>query len=169
MQKVRVAASMFAGCGGSSTGLQLAGYDVRYASEFVPTAIATYRANWPKTHVDTRDIRTVDARDVLPYATKIHYGGRGYKSADAPYPTITAIGHRLDEQSVLSTGGFIETRTGERRKLRIPELMRLFGFPRDYEFTGSFAKQWERLGRSHAPLQVYYVASEARRILEENA
>ena len=87
-------------------------------------------------------------------------------SAHAPYPTITAIGHRLDEQSVMSTGGFIETKSGDRRKLTIREVARLFGYPRDYKFTGSFAKQWERLGRSHAPLQVYYVASAVRAVLD---
>lgn len=63
------AISTFSGCGGSSTGLALAGFDVRAALEFVPEAATTYRANYPKTPVVERDIRTVTGRDMLTAAS----------------------------------------------------------------------------------------------------
>jgi DNA (cytosine-5)-methyltransferase 1 len=43
----------------------MAGFDVRYANEFVPAARDTYRANFPGTFVDERDIREVEGADVL--------------------------------------------------------------------------------------------------------
>lgn len=60
-----VAASLFSGCGGSSLGYRMAGFDVRYASEFVPAARETYEANAPSTFVDPRDVREVTGDDVL--------------------------------------------------------------------------------------------------------
>ena len=56
--------STFSGCGGGCLGLTWAGYECLWASEFVPEAAATYRANFPDTPVDTRDIRTVGASDI---------------------------------------------------------------------------------------------------------
>ena len=57
--------STFSGAGGSCIGMKLAGFDVRWASEFVPSAQDTYRANHTDTHLDTRDIREVTADDIL--------------------------------------------------------------------------------------------------------
>ncbi|MCM1964854.1 DNA cytosine methyltransferase [Streptomyces sp. G1] len=60
------AASTFSGCGGSSLGYRMAGFRVGWASEFIPAAQDTYRANAaPYTILDTRDIREVTARDIL--------------------------------------------------------------------------------------------------------
>jgi DNA (cytosine-5)-methyltransferase 1 len=59
-------ASSFAGAGGSCTGYRMARYRVVWASEFVPEAAETYRANCaPGCVVDTRDIRDVTPEDVL--------------------------------------------------------------------------------------------------------
>ena len=58
-------ASTFSGCGGSCLGYRMAGYKVAWASEFIPAAQETYRANHPETHLDTRDIRTVRPEDIL--------------------------------------------------------------------------------------------------------
>ena len=58
-------ATTFAGGGGSSTGYEMAGYSVIWANEFVEAARATYRANHPDTHLDPRDIRDVQAADIL--------------------------------------------------------------------------------------------------------
>lgn len=57
--------STFSGAGGSCIGMKLAGFDVLWASEFVPSAQDTYRANHKTTHLDTRDIRDVTAEDIL--------------------------------------------------------------------------------------------------------
>lgn len=59
------AVSTFSGCGGSSLGYKLAGFRVLWASEFIPAAQDTYRANHPDTILDTRDVRTVKAQDIL--------------------------------------------------------------------------------------------------------
>ena len=59
------AISTFSGCGGSSLGYKMAGFRVLWASEFIPAAQETYRANHPKTILDTRDIRQVKPKDIL--------------------------------------------------------------------------------------------------------
>lgn len=59
-------ASLFSGCGGSSLGYRMAGFQVVYANEFVEAAADTYRANMAAgTWLDQRDIRTVEASDLL--------------------------------------------------------------------------------------------------------
>lgn len=58
--------STFSGCGGSCLGLEMAGFDVRYASEFVAAARETYVLNHAEhVHVDPRDIRAVKAEEIL--------------------------------------------------------------------------------------------------------
>jgi hypothetical protein len=57
--------STFSGCGGSCLGYRMAGYRVLWASEFIPAAAETYRANHPDTILDTRDIRKVQPEDIL--------------------------------------------------------------------------------------------------------
>jgi DNA (cytosine-5)-methyltransferase 1 len=60
------AVSTFSGCGGSSLGYRMAGFKMLWASEFVPAAQETYRANAaPYTVLDTRDIREVTGQDIL--------------------------------------------------------------------------------------------------------
>jgi DNA (cytosine-5)-methyltransferase 1 len=59
------AISLFSGCGGSSLGYRMAGYEVLYANEFVETARNCYRLNNKKTYIDDRDIRTVTGKDIL--------------------------------------------------------------------------------------------------------
>lgn len=57
--------STFSGCGGACLGFEYAGFDLRYANEFIPEAQTTYRANHPDVHLDGRDIRTVTAQEIL--------------------------------------------------------------------------------------------------------
>ena len=57
------AVSTFSGAGGGCLGLIWSGFDVAWASEFVPAAADTYRANF-STHLDTRDIREVTADEI---------------------------------------------------------------------------------------------------------
>ena len=59
------AVSTFSGCGGSCLGLEMAGFEIVMASEFVEPARDTYRLNHPGVFVDDRDIRTVTADDIL--------------------------------------------------------------------------------------------------------
>ena len=57
--------STFSGGGGSCLGYRMAGYHVLWANEFVEEAQKTYRANHKHTILNTRDIRTVTAQEIL--------------------------------------------------------------------------------------------------------
>lgn len=62
------AVSTFSGCGGSSLGYRMAGFKVVWANEFIPAARDTYRANFPETRLDARDIRQVEPGEILDAA-----------------------------------------------------------------------------------------------------
>jgi DNA (cytosine-5)-methyltransferase 1 len=47
--------------------MQMAGFTTLWASEFIPAAQQTYRANFPNTHLDTRDIREVSSSEIEDY------------------------------------------------------------------------------------------------------
>lgn len=55
---------LFAGAGGLSEGLREAGFTPLYANEISPRYAQTYATNHPGTHVDSRDIRKVDAKKI---------------------------------------------------------------------------------------------------------
>jgi DNA (cytosine-5)-methyltransferase 1 len=46
----------------------------------------------------------------------------------------------------------------ENRRLTITELKRIGGFPDDFILTGTFAQQWERIGRAVSPPLMHYLA-----------
>ena len=64
---MRKGISFFSGCGGSSLGYKLAGIDIVYANEFIKKAYETYGLNFPNTYVDIRDIREIEAKEMLAY------------------------------------------------------------------------------------------------------
>lgn len=57
--------STFSGCGGSSLGYKLAGFDVEACVEFIPSAADTYKENHPNTKIILEDIRNVTGKSVL--------------------------------------------------------------------------------------------------------
>ena len=57
--------STFSGCGGSSTGYELAGYDVIMAVEMDNHAVETYKLNHPKTKIYHGDIHNLTVDKVL--------------------------------------------------------------------------------------------------------
>lgn len=69
---------------------------------------------------------------------------------EKPVQTITASG---GEPSIASV-----THPTERRKFTIAELRRICGFPDDFILTGTYAQQWERLGRAVPPPMMEKVA-----------
>lgn len=84
-----------------------------------------------------------------------------FGSLDQPSPTIMAGGAR-------TSGEVRSSVTRVRRKLTIPEVKRLSGFPDDYELVGSFAIQWERCGDCVPPPMMAAVAATIRdKILKE--
>jgi DNA (cytosine-5)-methyltransferase 1 len=90
------AASTFSGCGGSSLGYRLAGYRVLYASEFIDAARETYQTNAPTTIVDGRDIRAVQAEDVLDLL-KMKPGELDLLDGSPPCASFSTAGNREDD------------------------------------------------------------------------
>ena len=299
--------STFSGCGGSCLGFRMAGYTTIFASEFIPAAQETYRANHPGVYMDTRDIRQLTAQDIfeatgtqrgevdvlegsppcasfsmagkrdaswgdikpysdtkqrvddlffefsrivddlqpkvfvaenvkgltigkargylkeillslrgcgykvkcavldaqyfgvpqhrerlifigvrddlgkeptfpkpaqrpvplkaaLPHIVRFRVGGgpNKWKLSINPMDTVVQSGAELSETAYLSANGFCETDIFEKRKFTIPELKRICGFPDDFILTGTFAQQWERLGRAVAPPMMAAVAAHIR-------
>ena len=73
---------------------------------------------------------------------------------DAPVQTVTAEGGLASLASV--------AHPVECRKFSIAELKRICSFPDDFVLTGTFAQQWERLGRAVPPLMMRAIATTLR-------
>jgi DNA (cytosine-5)-methyltransferase 1 len=86
-------ASLFSGGGGSSLGYAMAGMEVVWASEFVAAARETYRANFPDTHVDERDVRLVQPEDILA-ATGLKVGELDVLDGSPPCASFSTAGKR---------------------------------------------------------------------------
>jgi DNA (cytosine-5)-methyltransferase 1 len=109
--------------------------------------------------------KPVTVQRLLPNVILIKTKERGvltYVPANRPSPTIVASDYDTGENASFSCGGWIEDNQGRRRKYNLRELRRLMTFPDDFKLTGNPRQQWERLGRSHAPLQVYHIAKAIR-------
>jgi DNA (cytosine-5)-methyltransferase 1 len=87
------AVSTFSGCGGSCLGYRMAGFRVAWASEFIPAAQATYKANHPGTILDTRDIRAVEPRDILD-AVSLGVGEIDLFDGSPPCASFSTAGKR---------------------------------------------------------------------------
>ena len=74
--------------------------------------------------------------------------------ADAaePCPTVTAAGG-------MNSGIACVVHPTEKRKFSIAELKRICAFPDDFALSGSYAQQWERLGRAVPPLMMRAIAA----------
>lgn len=73
---------------------------------------------------------------------------------DKPCQSITALsGKEGYSQSAASV-----VHPTEKRKFSIAELKRICGFPDDFILTGTYAQQWERLGRAVPPVMMAHVA-----------
>jgi DNA (cytosine-5)-methyltransferase 1 len=98
-------------------------------------------------------------RDALPgilAAYRDHRGifGGGAPCTDTPAPTVLAdsVGTHWIRDDVSSS----------RRKITIAELQRVCSFPEDYVLTGTYAQQWERIGRSVPPLMMRAISGTVR-------
>lgn len=85
--------SLFAGCGGSSTGYRLAGCRVLAASEFVPAAIETYRANYPDTRIFDGDVRELRGGAILD-ALGLRVGELDILDGSPPCSSFSMAGKR---------------------------------------------------------------------------
>lgn len=86
-------ASTFSGCGGSCLGFEMAGYRVLWANEFLPIARESYAANHPETRLDGRDIRKVQAEDILD-ATGLERGELDVFNGSPPCQAFSSAGQR---------------------------------------------------------------------------
>ncbi len=82
-------ASLFAGCGGTGYGYEMAGFKVVWANEFVPQAAKDHLANFPDTVLNTADIRSLDREfDVIREA----WGDIDVLEGSPPCASFSAIG-----------------------------------------------------------------------------
>lgn len=95
---------------------------------------------------------------------KIGVGGKSEKyfqlqraKPQAPCPTIT-LPTRSDFSPSAQSSSANVTHPYEKRKFAIAELKRICAFPDDFILTGTYAQQWERLGRSVPPVMMYHIA-----------
>lgn len=65
MTKQPNAISLFAGAGGCSLGFKQAGYKIIYATDFDKAATETYKANFPETIAECKDINNIDFPQLL--------------------------------------------------------------------------------------------------------
>jgi DNA (cytosine-5)-methyltransferase 1 len=84
-------ASTFAGCGGSCTGYEMAGYEVLWSNEFLPIARESYAANHPHTVLDGRDIRKVQPEEILE-ATGLEPGELDVFNGSPPCQAFSSAG-----------------------------------------------------------------------------
>lgn len=73
---------------------------------------------------------------------------------DGPCGCITASGGNTSTASVVHPT--------EKRKFTIAELRRICAFPDDFVLTGTYAQQWERLGRAVPPVMMRHIAATVR-------
>lgn len=85
--------STFSGCGGSSLGYKLAGFDVRAASEFDEEAAQTYEANFPGTPVSRKDIRQTTGAELLALA-RLRPGQLDVLDGSPPCASFSTAGRR---------------------------------------------------------------------------
>ena len=64
VRAVGTAAEFFAGIGLVRVALERAGWSVRYANDFKPFKREMYRANFPRSEIDPRDVRQVKGPDI---------------------------------------------------------------------------------------------------------
>ena len=111
---------------------------------------------------------TPTVRQLFPYVKRLRLGGMPdkWRHPDQPSPTIFASDATKPESAYFSAGGWIET-DNARRKWNIDELKIICAFPADFKLTGTYAEQWERLGRAVPPLMMAKVAQPLADLLDE--
>jgi len=97
-------------------------------------------------------------RDAIPEALTVPYLTTGKRpvrrTARKPSPSVCSF-------NIGGAGNIVETKT-EKRKFTIAELKRICGFPDDFILTGTYAQQWERLGRAVPPVMMSHIAAAIR-------
>ena len=107
--------------------------------------------------------------DISPYAIgreweKIRPGMKSQKyfqlqrpSLGKPCPCVT-LPTRADFSPTATSSSANVCHPLEKRKFSIAELKRICAFPDDFQLTGTYAQQWERLGRAVPPVMMFHIA-----------
>lgn len=85
--------STFSGCGGSSLGYKLAGFEVLASVERDPHAVEIYKANFPTTKVISEDIKTISAEYLLEL-TNLNVGELDILDGSPPCQGFSTSGKR---------------------------------------------------------------------------
>jgi DNA (cytosine-5)-methyltransferase 1 len=103
----------------------------------------------------TRQVKVEAETDISRYASGAERDdrgafGNGGDITNIPSPTVLAdsVGTHWIRQSPT-----------EKRKFSIAELRRICAFPDDFVFTGTYAQQWERMGRAVPPVMMQKIAA----------
>jgi DNA (cytosine-5)-methyltransferase 1 len=104
-------------------------------------------------------------RDVLPWIIDARqtsvFNGPDRVFTDRPCATVTTTGIGAKSAALAMVEAKLKTDT-ERRKFSISELKRICSFPDDYILTGTYAQQWERMGRAVPPIMMSHIAATVR-------
>ena len=92
--------------------------------------------------------------NIKPGQSSERYFNLAKPHPDRPCPTVTQTA------GITSAAGVVHPT--ERRKFSIAELRRVCAFPDDFILTGTYAQQWERLGRAVPPVMMMHVAATVR-------
>lgn len=65
VSKKPISVDLFCGAGGLSEGLRQAGFETKFAADFDPNCVLSYRANHPGTTIAEIDIANLDAKQIL--------------------------------------------------------------------------------------------------------
>ena len=61
--------SLFAGCGGSSLGYKMAGFEELLAIDFDENAVKTFKLNFPEVPIWLKDITQIKGKDILGFCS----------------------------------------------------------------------------------------------------
>ena len=125
------------------------------------TAAGMHSGPMPELVVSGADECSIEGTAIGREAEGLAVGGQSGRyfnlqnvDPSAPSPAILAAhGGRPTASPVIAR---------ERRKFTITELRRICSFPDDFVLTGSYAKQWARLGNSVPPLMMCAIAETVR-------
>ncbi len=98
MTKKPTVISAFAGCGGSSLGYKLAGFEELLAIDFDPNAVETFRLNFPEVEVLHENIKDVTVEQVLE-VTKLKKGELDVFDGSPPCQGFSISGKRKIDDS----------------------------------------------------------------------
>lgn len=129
-----------------------------HASPCIGASIQTGNGRFPPSMVEAES-------DISRYAIgaewdKIKPGEQSERFFQLVKPSIDGVSpcvtQRGGDASVASVASVVHPL--EKRKFSIAELRRICGFPDDFILTGTYAQQWERLGRAVPPVMMMHIA-----------